>query len=147
MKKIKMIAISILLSTGLFAACTPEEMAAWDSLSWVQREQVIGEMSGRAEHRELGKAIAMTEGGYSEADFSCLDRIVTQESRWRNVPNAAGGRAYGIPQALPGSKMATHGADWRTNPATQIRWMLDYIDARYGSACKAWSFKRANGWY
>jgi hypothetical protein len=55
--------------------------------------------------------------------------------------------AYGIPQALPGSKMASFGADWRTNPATQIRWGLDYVNTRYGTPCQAWSFKRWHGWY
>nr|WP_210424473.1 hypothetical protein [Gephyromycinifex aptenodytis] len=55
--------------------------------------------------------------------------------------------AYGIPQALPGPRMASHGKDWRTNPETQIRWGLDYIQKRYGNPCKAWSHSRATNWY
>jgi hypothetical protein len=55
--------------------------------------------------------------------------------------------AYGIPQALPGSKMAAAGADWQSNAATQIRWGLGYIKARYGSPCSAWGFKQSHGWY
>ena len=55
--------------------------------------------------------------------------------------------AYGIPQALPGSKMSSAGEDWRTNPVTQIRWGLGYIRDRYGSPCSAWSFKQGRGWY
>ena len=71
--------------------------------------------------------------------FSCLDNIWTRESGWRvNAANASG--AYGIPQALPGSKMATAGADWQTNPATQIKWGLGYIQSKYGTPCNAWSF-------
>jgi hypothetical protein len=78
--------------------------------------------------------------------FSCLDDIWTRESGWRwNAANASG--AYGIPQALPGSKMASAGADWQTNPATQIKWGLGYIQSTYGTPCSAWSFWMANGWY
>jgi resuscitation-promoting factor RpfB len=78
--------------------------------------------------------------------FSCLDNIWTRESGWRyNAQNASG--AYGIPQALPGSKMATAGADWMTNPATQIKWGLGYIQGRYGDPCSAWSYWQAHGYY
>jgi hypothetical protein len=66
---------------------------------------------------------------------------------WRvDATNPSSG-AYGIPQALPGSKMATIASDWRTNPATQIIWGIEYMKDRYGSPCAAWSFKSANGWY
>ena len=78
--------------------------------------------------------------------FSCLNNIYTRESGWRyDAENASG--AYGIPQALPGSKMATAGADWMTNPATQIKWGLGYIQSRYGDPCSAWSFWQAHGYY
>ncbi len=78
--------------------------------------------------------------------FSCLNNIYTRESGWRfNAENASG--AYGIPQALPGDKMATAGADWMTNPATQIKWGLGYIQSRYGDPCSAWSFWQAHGFY
>jgi resuscitation-promoting factor RpfB len=78
--------------------------------------------------------------------FSCLDNIWTRESNWRyNAENASG--AYGIPQALPGSKMATAGADWQTNPATQIKWGLGYIQSKYGDPCSAWSFWQAHSYY
>ena len=69
------------------------------------------------------------------------------ESGWRwNAENPSSG-AYGIPQALPGSKMASAGADWQTNPATQIEWGLGYIRDVYGSPCGAWGFKQSHGWY
>ena len=69
-----------------------------------------------------------------------------QESGWSyDAENASG--AYGIPQALPGSKMASAGADWQTDPATQIRWGLGYIKAIYGNPCGAWAFEEANGYY
>ena len=78
--------------------------------------------------------------------FGCLVDIWNRESGWRyDAENASG--AYGIPQALPGSKMASAGADWQTNPATQIRWGLGYIKSIYGDPCKAWAFEEANGYY
>jgi hypothetical protein len=84
--------------------------------------------------------------GFSTNQFGCLNNIWTRESGWRyNAENASG--AYGIPQALPGSKMATAGADWMTNPTTQIKWGLGYIKGRYGSPCQAWAAWQVQGWY
>lgn len=84
--------------------------------------------------------------GFSTDQYGCLNNIYTRESGWRyNAYNASG--AYGIPQALPGSKMATAGSDWQTNPATQIKWGLGYIKDRYGTPCNAWSFWQAHSWY
>jgi hypothetical protein len=80
------------------------------------------------------------------SQFSCLDPLWAKESGWRTTAASSTG-AYGIPQALPGSKMASAGSDWRTNPATQIRWGLDYIASTYGSPCAAWSHSRSSGWY
>jgi Transglycosylase SLT domain len=78
--------------------------------------------------------------------FGCLDNIWSRESGWNyQAQNASG--AYGIPQALPGSKMASAGSDWQTNPATQIRWGLGYIKSMYGTPCGAWAFWQNNGWY
>ena len=79
--------------------------------------------------------------------FSCLDSLWTKESGWRIDADNPSSSAYGIPQALPGSKMSSFGADWATNPVTQIRWGLDYIEDRYGSPCGAWSHSQSNGWY
>ena len=70
-----------------------------------------------------------------------------RESEWVITATNPSSGAYGIPQALPTSKLATAGSDWRTNPVTQIRWGLDYVKGRYGTPCAAWSFKSANGWY
>jgi hypothetical protein len=85
--------------------------------------------------------------GWSEAQWGCLDALWTRESHWRT--GAANGRsgAYGIPQALPGSKMATMGSDWRTNPLTQIRWGLWYIGASYGTPCNALAHSNRYGYY
>ncbi|MBW8818664.1 MAG: transglycosylase SLT domain-containing protein, partial [Streptomyces sp.] len=79
--------------------------------------------------------------------FQCFSNIVDHESSWNyRAVNASSG-AYGLFQALPGSKMSSVGSDWQTNPATQIKWGLNYMDSRYGSPCEAWSFWQANNWY
>ena len=84
--------------------------------------------------------------GWGDDQMSCLIQMWNRESGWRvNAANGSG--AYGIPQALPGSKMAAYGADWQTNPATQIAWGLAYITGRYGTPCGAWSSWQAHGWY
>ena len=89
----------------------------------------------------------MASFGFSpQTFFGCLVDIWNRESGWRyDAENPSG--AYGIPQALPGSKMASAGADWQTNPATQIKWGLGYIKAIYGDPCKAWAFWQVNHYY
>ncbi|WP_335941358.1 lytic transglycosylase domain-containing protein [Streptomyces sp. PTD5-9] len=79
--------------------------------------------------------------------FQCFSNIVNHESTWNYRASNPSSGAYGLVQALPGSKMASAGADWQTNPATQIKWGLSYMDGRYGSPCGAWSFWQANHWY
>lgn len=79
--------------------------------------------------------------------FGCLDSLWTKESNWRVSADNPSSSAYGIPQALPGSKMSTFGDDWATNPVTQIRWGLDYIANRYSTPCGAWSHSVSHGWY
>ena len=85
-------------------------------------------------------------GFNAKAQYGCLYQIWMRESGWRyNAQNASG--AYGIPQALPGSKMANAGPNWQTNVSTQVKWGLGYIKSRYGTPCGAWAFWQANGWY
>ncbi|MFF4487204.1 lytic transglycosylase domain-containing protein [Streptomyces sp. NPDC001544] len=79
--------------------------------------------------------------------FQCFSNIVDHESSWNYRATNASSGAYGLVQALPASKMATAGADWQTNPATQIKWGLNYMNVRYGSPCDAWSYWQANGNY
>jgi hypothetical protein len=79
--------------------------------------------------------------------FQCLANLWQRESNWKHTSHNRYSGAHGIPQALPGSKMATAGSDWRTNPKTQIRWGLSYIKGRYGSPCGAWNSFKYKGWY
>jgi hypothetical protein len=85
--------------------------------------------------------------GWGEGEYDCLVSLWKKESSWNIYAFNAGSGAYGIPQALPGSKMASAGADWATNPATQITWGLGYISGRYGTPCGAWGTSQAKGWY
>jgi hypothetical protein len=85
--------------------------------------------------------------GWSSSQFSCLDPLWEHESGWSVTAYNAGSGAYGIPQALPGSRMAGAGPDWQTNAATQVRWGLEYIKGTYGSPCAAWDHEQATGWY
>ncbi|MFH8367496.1 transglycosylase SLT domain-containing protein [Streptomyces sp. NPDC018031] len=82
-----------------------------------------------------------------KTQFGCFNKLVERESGWRVTASNAVSGAYGLLQASPGTKMASAGPDWRTNPATQISWGLDYMKDRYGGPCGAWSFWRANRWY
>ncbi len=97
--------------------------------------------------RGIARQIALQRYGWGAGEFSCLDSLWVKESGWNHLASNPSSGAYGIPQALPGSKMAEFGSDWRTNPATQIEWGLHYIDGRYGSPCSAWSSAQSKGWY
>jgi hypothetical protein len=103
--------------------------------------------SGTSAGEAQATARAMIAGyGWGDDQFACLVSLWNRESGWRyNASNPSG--AYGIPQALPGSKMGDYGADWQTNPATQIAWGLGYISGRYGTPCGAWGHSQSRGWY
>ncbi|MGI9824867.1 transglycosylase SLT domain-containing protein [Agromyces sp. Marseille-Q5079] len=102
--------------------------------------------SNPSEAQAIARDMMAARYGWGEDQFGCLVALWNKESGW-NVYASNPSGAYGIPQALPGSKMSTAGADWATNPATQISWGLGYIAGRYGSACGAWSTSESQGWY
>lgn len=96
--------------------------------------------------REIAKQF-LPEYGWGPSEFNCLDELWIGESNWDvRATNPTSG-AYGIPQSLPPEKMAAAGPDWRTNPVTQIRWGLEYIEDSYGTPCSANEFKNAHNWY
>lgn len=89
----------------------------------------------------------VTAQGWGNAEFGCLVKLWNKESGWNyRAANPSSG-AYGIPQSLPGSKMASAGKDWKTNPTTQIKWGLGYIKGRYKTPCNAWAHSVSVGWY
>jgi uncharacterized protein YabE (DUF348 family) len=96
--------------------------------------------------RAIGLELTLARG-WDETQFACLDALWSAESGWRVDASNGSSGAYGIPQALPGSKMASVGADWQSNPSTQITWGLGYIAGRYGTPCDAWAFFQARHWY
>ncbi len=91
--------------------------------------------------------IAASEYGWGDDQFSCLVSLWNRESGWNFASYNSSSGATGIPQALPGNKMASAGADWQTNAVTQVRWGLSYINGSYGSPCAAWDHSEARGWY
>jgi hypothetical protein len=97
-------------------------------------------------NRATGCAL-MLAAGFKIDQFPCLNKLWNRESGWNQKASNSGSGAYGIPQALPGSKMKKFGADWQTNAATQIKWGLDYIEGRYNTPCGAWSHSESTGWY
>ncbi|HEX6870453.1 MAG TPA: transglycosylase SLT domain-containing protein [Micromonosporaceae bacterium] len=97
-------------------------------------------------NRALGCALLL-EAGFGLDQMPCLERLWTKESGWNPRSQNASSGAYGIPQALPGDKMAVYGSDWRTNPVPQIKWGLNYIKNRYQTPCKAWAHVLDTNWY
>ncbi|GAA0391913.1 transglycosylase SLT domain-containing protein [Streptomyces luteireticuli] len=95
----------------------------------------------------VGEIQAMARQIVPADQFQCFSNIVNNESSWDYTATNASSGAYGLVQALPGTKMESAGSDWRTNPATQIKWGLSYMNERYHSPCGAWSFWQANQWY
>ena len=126
---------------------TPQDPAKAAALGLSSGPAVGGQEDLSAQDPQAIAEALLPTFGFDSSQMSCLVPLWMGESGWRwNAANASSG-AYGIPQSLPGSKMATAGADWRTNPATQIEWGLGYIRDRYGSPCGAWGFKQSHGWY
>lgn len=97
--------------------------------------------------QETARAMASAQYGWGDDQFSCLVSLWTRESGWSVAALNASSGATGIPQALPGEKMAIAGADWATNPATQIAWGLSYISSSYGTPCAAWGHSESYNWY
>ncbi len=115
----------------------------------VSKQDVAGTVSETVEATDP-RDIAMSmlgDYGWSSDQFSCLDSLWVSESDWNVSATNSSSGAFGIPQSLPAEKMASAGADWRTNPATQIEWGLTYIESSYGDPCNAWYFKQGNNWY
>ena len=96
-------------------------------------------------NRRIGQALA-AERGWTGDQWTCLNNLWTRESGW-STQSGSPGSAYGIPQALPGTKMASAGSDWRNDAATQILWGMGYISGRYGTPCSAWRHWQSHGWY
>ncbi|MGW7019239.1 aggregation-promoting factor C-terminal-like domain-containing protein [Streptomyces decoyicus] len=106
----------------------------------------LGDLVGKSSYT-IAETKAIAQQMMAGDQFQCFSNIVDHESGWNYKAVNAGSGAYGLVQALPGSKMSSAGSDWQTNPATQIKWGLNYMNERYDSPCGAWSFWQANSWY
>jgi hypothetical protein len=111
-----------------------------------RRQQQVAAQQPSGTPQEIAQTL-VAQRGWDEAQFSCLVALWNRESGWNVYATNPSSGAYGIPQALPGSKMASAGPDWQTNPLTQIRWGLDYIAASYGTPCGALAHSNATGYY
>jgi hypothetical protein len=132
------------LATRPSAAATPDPAASSPGAPGTPAGTAPPPSPGTAQ--SIAVSMLSSFGWKPSTYFSCLDNIWSRESGWNVTAENASG-AYGIPQALPGSKMATAGPDWQTSATTQIKWGLGYIQGRYGDPCSAWSFWEAHGWY
>ncbi|MFD9395536.1 transglycosylase SLT domain-containing protein [Streptomyces sp. NPDC060000] len=112
----------------------------------VESTSAAGDFPQQASYT-VAEVQAIARGMVPSGQFQCFSNIVDHESTWNYQAVNASSGAYGLVQAYPGSKMSSAGADWRTNPATQIKWGLNYMNDRYGSPCDAWNFWLANGSY
>jgi len=146
-------------AAGKRAAELAAKKAAVAALTAAARSQAAGQQGGQTGQtaaasgpaasgspRQIAQAM-LGSFGWSSSQFSCLDPLWEHESSWSVTAANPGSGAFGIPQALPGSRMASAGPDWQTSAATQIRWGLQYIKDTYGSPCAAWSHSQATGWY
>jgi hypothetical protein len=132
-----------------------QERARAAALAERQRKAAAAAAARSAARAALSSAVsnpqaaarALLEARGWGGQYSCLNSLWQRESGWNYRAMNPSSGAYGIPQALPGSKMASAGADWRTNPLTQMRWGLDYIAGTYGTPCGAWAHSQATGWY
>jgi hypothetical protein len=124
-------------TTGMLLAAAPAQAATAPQAAPV---------TAKAAQATSAKAIAKKLIA-DDAQYNAFEKIVTRESNWDVTAQNASSGAYGLVQALPGSKMSTHGSDWRTNAETQIKWGIDYMEDRYGSPVGAWNFWKVNNWY
>ncbi len=126
------------------AAEAQRQAAAQQAARDAQRESLLD--NARKDPRGAARAM-LADFGFADSQFSCLNSLWTRESNWLYTATNPSSGAYGIPQSLPASKMASAGPDYRTNPVTQIKWGLGYIKDHYGTPCGAWAHSQSTGWY
>jgi hypothetical protein len=126
------------------AAAEADRMASEAAAAAAEAQRAANTPDGA---RATARAMAASKYGWGESQFSCLNQLWNKESGWSYTAGNLSSGATGIPQALPGSKMASAGADWATNASTQVAWGLDYIQRGYGTPCAAMAHSSAVNWY
>ncbi|MDP4333252.1 phospholipase [Curtobacterium sp. A7_M15] len=129
------------------AAAAAAKRAAQERAAAAEAARAQAAANTVAGAKSTASSMASSKYGWGSDQFQCLDSLWTKESGWNYQAVNANGGATGIPQALPGSKMATVGSDWQTNATTQITWGLQYISDAYGTPCAAWSHSQASNFY
>ncbi|MCP2336735.1 transglycosylase SLT domain-containing protein [Actinomadura rupiterrae] len=132
------------LAFGVVAETVPAQAAA-PTRTAVTAKTTAKKLTRAQRNQAIAKRM-VAKRGWSTRQYKCLVKLWNRESHWNQKAGNPSG-AYGIPQALPGSKMRSAGKDWRTNPQTQIKWGLRYIKGRYGTPCRALGHSNARGWY
>ena len=135
--------VAAVKSSGRAAAARPSAAQAAKKAQPAQQAAAITPSGSPEQVAER----MLSQFGWSSGQFSCLQPLWEHESGWSVTAENPSSGAYGIPQALPAAQMASAGADWQANAATQIRWGLTYIQGRYGSPCGAWAHEEADNWY
>lgn len=142
--KVAAVGIGASLTVGI-GAVTPA-VAAAPTLVSANQAANKKHLSAKQRNEAIGRTLVASHH-WSSGQFKCLVKLWNRESGWNDRAYNPWSGAYGIPQALPGRKMASAGPNWRSNPTTQIKWGLRYIKGRYGSPCGAWSHSERDGWY
>ncbi|MGW5968901.1 aggregation-promoting factor C-terminal-like domain-containing protein [Streptomyces sp. NPDC055186] len=138
-----MSAVSILRNVA-----TPKKALAGAALAAATCGTLIAATPAQAAPTAAASAQATAQQMIGDsAQYQCFSNIVQRESGWNPTATNPSSGAYGLVQALPATKMASAGSDWKTNPTTQIQWGLGYMNERYGSPCEAWDFWQSNNWY
>ncbi|MET0296613.1 MAG: phospholipase [Microbacterium sp.] len=129
------------------AAAEAQRQAEAEAAAAAAAAEALAQANTPEGAQATARQMAAERYGWGEGEFSCLFSLWNKESSWNYQAYNASSGATGIPQALPGSKMAASGADWQTNAATQVSWGLDYIARAYGAPCSAWGHSQATNWY
>jgi hypothetical protein len=136
---------NLTVSTNLASASLASQMAEMAVVAGIsQQVEMAREMMGA---KQVAKTIMSTEFAWGDDQYKCLNKLWTKESHWNYKAHNYRSGAHGIAQALPAVKMEVISSDWRTNPVTQIRWGLRYIDIRYDNPCTAWAKWRSHRYY
>lgn len=141
--------VIVVAFTGMLEETTADVQTALTAYEKKKAAEVaaLKQANTRSGAKATARAMAAEKYGWGDGQFSCLESLWSKESGWNYKAYNAGSGATGIPQALPGSKMATAGSDWKTSARTQIKWGLAYIDRAYGTPCAAWGHSQATNWY
>ncbi|GAA0356343.1 lytic transglycosylase domain-containing protein [Actinoallomurus spadix] len=146
--KAVVLSLGVCLSVGLTAEAPAQAASPTTAVARVTTVAAQHKLTRKQRNEHIAKPLVKKRWAHGyKKQFPCLVKLWNRESSWNHKAHNPWSGAYGIPQALPGKKMRSAGKDWKTNPATQIKWGLKYIKGRYKTPCGAWSHMRRTGWY